>query len=67
MAGYDPKRTVVIGQTRREIRTLWKSMRYMAQGRIVRFADRNGGARAPSILELMRLVGVATSFIYGFL
>jgi len=37
-------------------------MRYMAQGRIVRFADRNGGARARSLLELMRLRWMRTAW-----
>jgi molecular chaperone GrpE (heat shock protein) len=54
MPAFDPKRAFAMAQESQEIRALSMSMGYKVQGRIVRFADRNGGARARSILELMR-------------
>ncbi|MFZ1961969.1 MAG: hypothetical protein WAU78_00610 [Roseiarcus sp.] len=59
MAEFDPLPTVARGQKNQEMRTFWVSKGYKVQGRIVTVAVGNGGGRARSILEPMRLSSAA--------
>jgi hypothetical protein len=54
MPALDPRRAFALGQKSQEIQTLWISMGYKVQARIVTFTDGNGGGRARSVSELVR-------------